>query len=153
MAARALGVFAGLGGALHGPGEMLQGNVAPEGVIIQAWPGLTELLGEPAMTIIPSYQVSGILTVIVGIAVAAWAYWFMHRKDGGLVLVLSSVALLLVGGGLFPPAFGIMGGVLGTQWSARQASREHGRAIVAMLSFGMLLSSIALIVLVTGGAA
>ena len=30
VAASALGIFTGLGGATHGPGEMLQGNVAPK---------------------------------------------------------------------------------------------------------------------------
>lgn len=38
-----LGLFAGIGGASHGPGEMLQGNTAPTGLMIEAWPGLTLL--------------------------------------------------------------------------------------------------------------
>lgn len=46
-----LGIFAGIGGASHGPGEILQGNIAPDGIIIEAWPALTSLAGEPAMTL------------------------------------------------------------------------------------------------------
>ncbi len=46
-AASVIGIFAGIGGASHGPGEILQGNVAPSGIMIQAWPGLTQLGGEP----------------------------------------------------------------------------------------------------------
>jgi hypothetical protein len=41
--------------------------------------------------------------------------FFIQRKHGGVVLILLSVALLLSGGGLFPPLIGIVGGVAGTQ--------------------------------------
>ncbi len=61
-----LGIFAGLGGATHGPGEMLQGNTVPSTLIIEAWPELTALAGEPAMTIIPSFMITGVLTILVG---------------------------------------------------------------------------------------
>jgi hypothetical protein len=115
VAASALGIFAGLGGASHGPGEMLQGNIAPSSLVIEAWPELTALQGEPAMTIIPSFLVSGILTIIVGVLVAVWAAKFVHRKNGGLVLILLSIILLLVGGGLFPPVFGVVAGFIGTR--------------------------------------
>jgi hypothetical protein len=115
LAASILGIFAGLGGASHGPGEMLQGNLAPNSLVIEAWPKLTALQGEPAMTIIPSFLVSGILTVIVGVLVAVWAAKFVPRKNGGLVLILLSILLLLVGGGLFPPVFGVAAGIIGTR--------------------------------------
>jgi hypothetical protein len=36
LAAAALGIFTGLGGSTHGPGEMLQGNIAPKSFEIQA---------------------------------------------------------------------------------------------------------------------
>lgn len=36
VAASAIGIFGGLGGASHGPGEMLQGNIAPNGLVIEA---------------------------------------------------------------------------------------------------------------------
>jgi hypothetical protein len=115
IAASALGVFAGLGGASHGPGEMLQGNIVPNSLVIKAWPELTALAGEPAMTVVPSFLVSGILTVIVGVIVAVWAAKYVQRKHGGLFLILLSVLLLLVGGGLFPPVFGVAAGLIGTR--------------------------------------
>jgi hypothetical protein len=115
VAASALGIFAGLGGASHGPGEMLQGNNAPSSLVIEAWPELTALAGEPAMTVIPSFLVSGILTVIVGVLVAVWTAKFVQRKNGGIILILLSILMLLVGGGLFPPVFGVVAGIIGTQ--------------------------------------
>lgn len=115
IAASAVGIFAGLGGASHGPGEMLQGNTVPDGLVIKAWPELTALQGEPAMTIIPSFLVSGILTIIVGVLLAFWAAKFVQRKNGGLVLIGLSVLMLLVGGGLIPPVFGVAAGVIATR--------------------------------------
>jgi hypothetical protein len=115
VAASALGIFAGLGGASHGPGEILQGNMAPSGLVIEAWPELTALQGEPAMTIIPSFLITGILTVIFGLIVAVWAAKFVQRKNGGIMLILLSIIMLLVGGGLFPPVFGVAAGLIGTR--------------------------------------
>jgi hypothetical protein len=107
-----LGVFAGLGGASHGPGEMLQGNVAPSEMMIKAWPSLTALNGEPAMTLAPSFLAAGILTVAFGLLLAVWAGAFAHRKYGGLLLILLSIVMLLVGGGLIPPFFGVAAGII-----------------------------------------
>lgn len=121
VAASALGIFAGLGGASHGPGEMLQGNVAPNELMIQAWPSFTELNGEPAMTIVPSFLVADILTVIFGILVAAWSGKFLQSKNGGLILILLSIVLLLVGGGIVPPFFGVAGGIIATIFNYKTA--------------------------------
>jgi hypothetical protein len=126
VAASAVGIFGGLGGASHGPGEILQGNIAPNGLVIEAWPELTALAGEPAMTIIPSFLVTGILTIIFGLIVAVWAAKFVHRKNGGLVLILLSIIMLLVGGGLFPPVFGVAAGIIGTRIKSSSESTKHG---------------------------
>jgi hypothetical protein len=51
------GAPAGLAGIQHGIGEVLQGNIVPEGVMILSWPEseVFDLLsGEPAMTIVPT---------------------------------------------------------------------------------------------------
>ena len=126
VAASALGIFSGLGGASHGPGEILQGNIAPNGLVIDAWPELTALAGEPAMTIIPSFLVTGILTIIFGLIVAVWAAKFVQRKNGGLVLILLSIIMLLVGGGLFPPVFGVVAGIIGTRIKPINESTKYG---------------------------
>jgi hypothetical protein len=111
--ASALGIFAGLGGGvLHGIGEVLQGSVAPNGITIEAWPALRVVVGEPAMTIVPNFLLTGILAIVVGIIVTIWAGKFIEHKRGGLILILLSIVMLLVGGGLIPPLFGIAAGVI-----------------------------------------
>lgn len=124
-AASIIGIFAGLSGASHGPGEMLQGNIAPSGIMIEAWPGLTVLAGEPAMTIVPSFLVTGVLAIIFGLIVAIWAAKFVQRKNGGLVLILLSIIMLLVGGGLFPPVFGVAAGIIGARIKHSVESTKH----------------------------
>ncbi len=121
VAASALGIFTGLGGATHGPGAMLQGSVAPSNIVFQAWPGLTALNGEPAMTIIPNLLVTGILTITVGVLLAVWAAKFISRKHSGLILILLTIVLLLVGGGLVPPLFGIAAGIIASLVSLKRA--------------------------------
>jgi hypothetical protein len=64
-----------------------------------------------------------VLAIIVGLVAMVWAGFFVQRKRGGLVLILLSIALLLVGGGLFPPVVGIVAGVVGTRTDAPLTSR------------------------------
>ena len=125
-AASIIGIFAGLCGTSHGAGEILQGNIAPSGIMIKAWPGLTSLEGEPAMTIVPNFIVTGVLTIIFGLIVAGWAGAFVQRKNGGLILILLSIIMLLVGGGLFPPVFGVVAGIIGTRIKHSSAATKHG---------------------------
>jgi hypothetical protein len=120
-----LGIFAGIGGASHGPGEILQGNIAPSGIIIEAWPALTLLAGEPAMTLIPSFSVSGILTVITGAAVTTWTATRIQGKSGPLVLISLSMIMLFVGGGLIPPPLGVVAGIIGLRISQKDLRTSH----------------------------
>ncbi|HAF70118.1 TPA: hypothetical protein DCL37_01955 [Candidatus Acetothermia bacterium] len=116
IVASIFGVLAGLGGLTHGIGEALQGNVAPEGIVINSWtqgPIATNMGGEPGMTIVPNLLVTGVLTIIVSLAVIVWSVAFVQRKRGGLILILLSTAMLLVGGGFGPPIMGILAGVAG----------------------------------------
>jgi hypothetical protein len=123
-----LGIFAGIGGASHGPGEILQGNIAPDGIIIEAWPSLTLLAGEPAMTLIPSFSISGILTVTTGVAVTILAATHIQSKNGALILILLSTMMLFVGGGLIPPAFGVVAGIIGLQIRQKNLKTSHQNA-------------------------
>lgn len=56
------GALAGMGGFAHGIGEILQGNVATDGIWIESWtegPIAANMGGEPAMTIIPNLLIAG----------------------------------------------------------------------------------------------
>jgi hypothetical protein len=110
------GILAGLGGLIHGIGEVLQGNVKPDGIIINSWtqgPIATNMGGEPGMTIVPNLLVTGVLTILVSLAIVVWAA-FVRNKNSGRILLLLSVVLMLVGGGFGPPIIGILAGAAGT---------------------------------------
>ncbi|MBN2502256.1 MAG: hypothetical protein JXB38_15845 [Anaerolineales bacterium] len=105
LIASTFGVLVGLAGINHGVFEMLQGNTVPDGVMIAAigpaqrfW----EYGMETALTLIPNFLVTGILSVVVGILVVIWAGWFLHKRYAAGVLLLLSIALFLVGGGFAP---------------------------------------------------
>ena len=70
---------------------------------------------EPAMTIIPNFLITGILAIILGLITIVWSLAFVQLKQGGLVLILLSLGLLLFGGGLFPSLIGIIAGMVGTR--------------------------------------
>jgi hypothetical protein len=90
-----LGILAGIAGLEHGYFEILQGNTHPAGLAFASWgpeicdPTKLWHACEPAMSI--------------------------QRKHGGWVLIGLSIALLLFGGGFFPPLIGIIAGAAGTQ--------------------------------------
>jgi hypothetical protein len=107
--------LAGLGGLTHGVGEVLQGNVKPDGIVVNSWtqgPIATNMGGEPGITIVPNLLVTGILTILVSLAIIVWAI-FGRNKNYGHILILLSVSLLLVGGGVGPPIIGILAGMAG----------------------------------------
>ncbi|MFH1632819.1 MAG: hypothetical protein ABIG63_02260 [Chloroflexota bacterium] len=115
------GALAGLAGIEHGFGETLQGNVAPDGMMILSWSDselFHILAGEPAMTIIPNFLATGILTILFSLVFLVWATMFVHKKNGGLVLILLSIVMLLVGGGFAPPVLGVIVGVAATRINA-----------------------------------
>lgn len=121
--ASTFGFLSGLGGITHGIGEIRQGNVASSGIVINSWaegPIATNMGGEPAMAIVPNLLITGLLTIIFSLAVMVWSVMFVQRKQGGLVLILLSIAMLIVGGGFAPPVMGILAGVAGLGINARK---------------------------------
>ena len=66
------------------------------------------------MTVLPTFYLTGILAIILGLITIIWSLCFVHHRYGGQVLILLSIALLLFGGGIFPPLIGIIGGTFGT---------------------------------------
>jgi hypothetical protein len=116
ITASTFGFLSGLGGITHGVGEIRQGNIPSSGIVVNSWtegPIATNMGGEPAMAIVPNLLITGLLTIILSLAVIVWSVLFVQRKRGGLVLILLSIAMLLVGGGFAPPVMGILAGVAG----------------------------------------
>jgi hypothetical protein len=133
------GVAAGIASIEHGYFEILQGNVRPDSLMIASMgppcePEKMWNVCEPAMTIIPNFFITGILALISGIIVLIWAAKFVQRKNGGLVLILLSILMLLFGGGIFPPLIGIVAGVAGTKINA-PLTRQPMRLCSSMLRF------------------
>jgi hypothetical protein len=116
-----IGALVGLAGIEHGIGEIFQGNSAPDGMMILSWPGspfFRILAGEPAMTIVPNLLVTGILAILFSTIFLVWVTLLVQRENGGLVLILLSIVMLLVGGGFGPPILGIIIGAAGTRINA-----------------------------------
>jgi len=97
-----VGILCGISGLEHGFFETLQGQVAPGGLLISAigpenrfWPGGTET----ALTVIPSFFITGILAILASLMVIIWSAKFFHRKHGAAVFLLLSILQFLVGGG------------------------------------------------------
>jgi hypothetical protein len=116
-----LGIVAGLAGLEHGYFESLQGNVRPVALAFPSWgpqqcdPAKIWHACEPAMSILPNFLVTGILAMLLSLAIIVWSGWFIQRRRGGLTLILLSIALLLFGGGFFPPVIALVGGLAGTK--------------------------------------
>jgi len=123
IAAAGLGIYAGLLGTAHGVYEVLQGNVQPESMLFNAI-GPPCVASEtasaclPAMTVIPNYQVTGLLTILVGLTMVVCAAAFIQRKHSSLVMLLLSISLLLVGGGFIPPMIGTLSGAIASRINA-----------------------------------
>jgi hypothetical protein len=110
----AVGIILGFSGMNHGFFETLQGSTPTPGLIIQAigpaqrmWVHGTE----EALTLVPNFLVTGILAMLVGLAIILWSVNFMHTKHAATVFILLFVLLVLVGGGIghiafFLPAWG-----------------------------------------------
>jgi len=105
IVASTLGILVGLAGIDHGIFEILQGNTAPDGLMIAAigpeqrfWVNGEET----ALTIVPDFLVTGILAIFFGVLVIIWAGFFVERQYGAGILMLLSIALFLVGGGFAP---------------------------------------------------
>lgn len=84
------GILVGLGGALHGVFETLQGN-KPTGGIVLAEIG--------ALTILPNYLATGIAAIAVGSLIIFWTVGFINKKRWPTVFILLCILLFLVGGG------------------------------------------------------
>jgi hypothetical protein len=113
-----------LAGLEHGIGEVLQGDVAAAGPVIESWPraeAFRALSGEPALTVVPNLLATGVLAILASCLVLVWATAFAHRRRGGPVLMFLAAAMLLLGGGIGPPLIGLGLGAAATRIGAPPA--------------------------------
>jgi len=103
-----IGVMFGFAGFDHGFFEFLQGNKPTNGMFI---PAIGEeqrfwLYGtEDAFTLVPNFMVTGILAMMVGLAIIVWSLWFIEGKHGSTIFLGLFILLFLVGGGAGQLAF------------------------------------------------
>lgn len=112
------GAIMGVAGIIHGIGEILQGNIVPNGLMILSWPDAAffrHTSGEPAMTVIPNMLLTGILAICFSLLYLIWATLFVQRKQSGQVLMILSVLMFLLGGGIFPPVLAFLIGYAATK--------------------------------------
>lgn len=98
-----LGAIFGISGMDHGLFEVLQGNVATDGMFIPAIGEAHRMWlhgSEYAFTLIPNFLLTGIAAMFVGLAIVVWSVGFVQTKHGPAALLLLFVLLLVVGGGV-----------------------------------------------------
>lgn len=100
------GILVGLGGALHGVFETLQGN-KPTGGIVLAEIG--------ALTIIPNYLATGIAAILVGALVIIWSVGFINQRIWPSVFLILCILLFFVGGGFAQVLVILMAWLVSTQ--------------------------------------
>ena len=104
------GTISGLVGAFHGYLEIQHGNISTKGIVIDALKdGHVPM---PAMTLIPNFLFTGIISLIIGLMILFWVTFFIQKKSSSIVIIILSLLLLLCGGGFAPPGLGILCGIV-----------------------------------------
>ena len=98
-------------GFIHGVGEILQAGSKSNSNLIYALdvadPDKVWHAGLPAFSVIPDYLISGIITVLISIAVVIFAN-LLIESNYFKILPLIFILLFLFGGGFVPPFIGII---------------------------------------------
>ena len=144
-----LGVLAGIMGIEHGIGEVLEGYRPTDSVFILSWPDTPffEIMsGEPAMTIIPNYLVTGLLAIFFSCVFLVVLLKPNPDRKAIIVLFALLIFMLLAGGGFGPPILGVIAVLIALKrnsphktWS-KLPSKVH--SVLSMLwpwSFGLCL--------------
>jgi hypothetical protein len=124
-----MGTIMGAAGIEHGVGEFLQGNIAPDGVMIQSWPHsafFQSLNGEPALTVLPNLRLTGLLAIGFSLLYAIWAIYFAQSKYNRWILMLLAIPMLLFGGGIFPPILGLLIGTAASEFRSPIRQKSVG---------------------------
>jgi hypothetical protein len=158
-----LGVCAGVSGLDHGFFEVLQGNTATPGLIVQAIGPVQRMWifgTEEAFTIVPNFLLTGILAMVVGMLTIVWSIGFIDRPNGSRVLLLLGGLMFLVGGGIGMLVFLLFGWAVArrihrplTWWGSvlpAGVCRSLARAWPGLVALGLVLYAFALEVAIVG---
>jgi hypothetical protein len=162
-----LGILAGIMGIEHGIGEVLVGYRPTESIFILSWPNSAffEIMsGEPAMTVVPNYLITGLLAIFF-----SGAFLFVLVKSAAerktiTILFALLILMLLSGGGFGPPILGVITVLIALKrnsplktWSKLPSKLHSALSVLWPWSFGicligwlMLFPGAALIVHFTG---
>ncbi|MFH1185932.1 MAG: hypothetical protein V1755_12975 [Chloroflexota bacterium] len=125
------GALMGIVGIEHGVGEMLQGAIAPPGLVFPSWPDAAFfriMAGEPALSILPNMLVTGSLAIVFSMFYLIWAVFRVQKAHAGRILMGWAVLMLLFGGGIFPPVLGAVIGAVATRINAPAPRWASGSA-------------------------
>jgi hypothetical protein len=144
-----LGILAGIMGIEHGIGEVLEGNRLTDGIFILSWPdsAFFEIMaGEPAMTVIPNYLLTGLLAILFsGLFLTVLARLGLNRRAIPLLFALL-ILMLLAGGGFGPPILGMIAVLIALKrdsplklWSKLPSTLHRVLSMIWPWSFGLCL--------------
>ncbi|MHB1356811.1 MAG: hypothetical protein ACYCZF_12655 [Anaerolineae bacterium] len=147
--ASTFGAIAGLVGIVYGIFEILQGNAPIYTFVIDAvgadspfWRGGPV----PAVTIISSMLVTGVVAVLASALTVVWAAAFIHLRWGGGVLIMLAIEQLMVGGGIAQPMLAIIIGLIATRinspltWWRTRLADELRRNLARLWPVAFMLS-------------
>jgi hypothetical protein len=158
--AAALGICVGISGLDHGFFEILQGNVATPGFAVHAigpeqqmWVNGTE----DAFTLVPNFLITGILAMLVGVAVIVWSIRFIDRPYGSRVFLLFGLLMFLVGGGVGMLVFLALGWAISRRinnppswWGSFPGAFHLAGSWRQLTGLGLVLYGVALEVAIAG---
>ena len=144
-----LGILAGVMGIEHGIGEALEGYRPTENLFILSWPDaqfFEIMAGEPAMTVIPNYLITGLLAIIFSCIFLVEIIKSRPGWKSNILLFTLLILLLLTGGGFGPPLTGIIAVLIGMKrdsplrtWSRLPVKLQSAFSKLWPWSFGLCL--------------
>ena len=100
------GILDGSAGAVHGFYETLRGYTTT---------GRFYLENFGAFSVIPNYLITGMIVILVALSITLWTIVFIHKKNGPIVLLVLTILLFFVGGGVAQFFFGLIAWVVSTR--------------------------------------
>jgi hypothetical protein len=145
-----LGILAGIIGIEHGIGEVLEGQRPTEGLFILSWPDspfFEIMAGEPAMTIIPNYLLTGLLAILFSVCFLVVLTRPVLEPQHITLLFAILALMLLAGAGFGPPILGLIAVLIAlkrnsplTVWGRLPAGLHGLFASLWPWSFGLCLA-------------